>query len=371
MNEKHSDREFESELHSLKETLKNMDSIVHDMGTSSLKALFEGNLNSAYEVVEKDDEVDRLELDIDRQCVNVIARRQPLGEDLRLIVSVQKTATDLERIADLFVCIAERAVEIRQSTNILTDETDLRQMIENVLNNISEAVSAFLASDEEKASHIILKDRQIDAFYSQLFRALMEKMRDGSSNFSIASRIMTIISCAERIGDHTKNICEHTSYLATGRIVTHRHYSREENLHPIRCIVFLCVQNSARSQMAEGLAKNIFAGKIDVFSAGSAPSANINPTAIEVMKEIGIDISKQHPKRLTDIPFGKVDLLITLCSEEICIELPSAVRRMTWLFEDPALIQNEEEKIKAFRHIRDELKIKIESLYKSIYADKT
>ncbi len=363
MNDKHTDREYENELLVIKNIVYSMEALIQEIGNNCLSALFEGSLNSAHQAISKDDEVDRMELQIDRQCINVIARRQPLGTDLRFIVSVQKAVTDLERIADLLVCIAERSVELHQNTDYKVDEPDLKMMLKEVLNNVSYSISAFLKSDNEEAVNIILKDRQIDAFHAQLFRSLMEKMRNGCDNFSEVSRIMTIISCAERIGDHAKNICEYTCYLATGRQISHTHSLPDESPGVPKCIVFLCVQNSARSQMAEGLAKHIFSDKIDVFSAGSAPADKINPIAVEVMKEIGIDISGHHPKRLTDIPLGKVDMVITLCSEEICINLPTAVICQSWLFDDPVAVNNKNERIKVFRNIRDDLKTKIEKLF--------
>jgi arsenate reductase (thioredoxin) len=100
-------------------------------------------------------------------------------------------------------------------------------------------------------------------------------------------------------------------------------------------ILFLCVANSARSQMAEGLARQMLEPGVTVLSAGSAP-ASVNPYAVEAMAELGIDISGQHSKSVEDIDIGTLDLVVTLCAEEVCPVLPGRVRRLHWPIPDPA-----------------------------------
>lgn len=94
-------------------------------------------------------------------------------------------------------------------------------------------------------------------------------------------------------------------------------------------ILFLCVANSARSQMAEGLARRLLGPRAEVMSAGSQP-ATVNPYAIEVMGEIGIDITGQRSKSVDEVDPSSVDLVVTLCAEEVCPILPGRVRRLRW-----------------------------------------
>lgn len=129
-------------------------------------------------------------------------------------------------------------------------------------------------------------------------------------------------------------------------------------------ILFLCVANSARSQMAEGLARHLLGGQARVMSAGSAPS-RVNPYAVEAMAEIGIDISGQHSKSVDDIDPGSVDLVVTLCAEEVCPVLPGRVRRLHWPIPDPASEDGSippEEMCRRFRNARDQIKARIETL---------
>lgn len=122
-------------------------------------------------------------------------------------------------------------------------------------------------------------------------------------------------------------------------------------------ILFLCVANSGRSQMAEGLARAIFPGSVEVVSAGSAP-ATLNPLAVEAMAEAGIDIAGHHSKSVDDVAPETTDLIVTLCAEEVCPIVPGAVRRLHWPIPDPAAAGD----LAAFRSARDQIKARIEVL---------
>ncbi len=130
-------------------------------------------------------------------------------------------------------------------------------------------------------------------------------------------------------------------------------------------LLFLCVANSARSQMAEGLARHFFGYRFEVQSAGSKPST-VNPLAIEVMQEIGIDISKQHSKSVDEINPHSVDTVITLCAEEVCPVFLDKAQRLHWPVTDPAALASSRDlQLAAFRTVRDTIKAKIELLLKN------
>ncbi len=128
-------------------------------------------------------------------------------------------------------------------------------------------------------------------------------------------------------------------------------------------ILFLCVANSARSQMAEGLARQILGERAEVSSAGSEP-APVNPHAVEAMAEIGIDITGQHSKSVDTIDLSGLDLVVTLCAEEVCPILPEQVRRLHWPISDPAA-QDADDAPASFRAARDQIREKIEALAES------
>lgn len=131
-------------------------------------------------------------------------------------------------------------------------------------------------------------------------------------------------------------------------------------------ILFLCVANSARSQMAEGLAREILAGVAQVNSAGSQPG-KVNPMAVEVLKEIDIDISHQKSKSVDSINKDTIDLVISLCAEEVCPVYLGNVKRLHWPLPDPVNSKyNSDEQRNLFRQVRDELKDKIQRLKEDI-----
>ncbi|HUK63348.1 MAG TPA: arsenate reductase ArsC [Dongiaceae bacterium] len=133
--------------------------------------------------------------------------------------------------------------------------------------------------------------------------------------------------------------------------------------HPPQRALFLCVHNAARSQMAEGFAHHFAPEGVEVWSAGSQP-CEVNPLAIEVMREVGIDITRQHSKHIDDVPWRDADTVITLCGEadEACPAVAAEVRRRHWFLPDPAMAP-EAERLAAFREARDEIRWRVASLW--------
>lgn len=129
-----------------------------------------------------------------------------------------------------------------------------------------------------------------------------------------------------------------------------------------KAILFLCVANSARSQMAEGLARKLLGSRIPVQSAGSEPS-KVNPYAVEVMREVGVNLSAHHSKPVHTIDPATVGMVVTLCAEEVCPLFPAEVRRLHWPIEDPATKDAplpREEMLRRFRTARDQIQARLE-----------
>jgi arsenate reductase len=133
--------------------------------------------------------------------------------------------------------------------------------------------------------------------------------------------------------------------------------------HPPLRALFLCVHNSARSQMAEGFARHFAPDGVEIWSAGSEPS-EVNPVAVEVMKELGIDITAQRSKHIDQVPWREADTVITLCGEadESCPQVGVGVRRRHWFLPDPAAAPKAE-RLAAFREVRDEIRWRVASLW--------
>jgi arsenate reductase len=132
-----------------------------------------------------------------------------------------------------------------------------------------------------------------------------------------------------------------------------------------RHVLFLCVANSARSQMAEGIARALAPASVKISSAGSQPS-RLNPLAVKALAEIGIDISGQFSKSVNDIPPDDVEAVITLCAEEVCPVFLGKALRVHWGLRDPAGVgRNEAEQLQAFREVRDELRRRLANVFTS------
>ena len=131
-------------------------------------------------------------------------------------------------------------------------------------------------------------------------------------------------------------------------------------------ILFLCVANSARSQMAEGLARAIAPEGLEIYSAGSAP-ARVNPFALDVMRELGIDISSHRSKSVDEVPAERIGTAITLCAEEVCPVFPGNVKRLAWPLEDPAAAKGSDEEVRErFRQVRDRIRAKVQEFFEAV-----
>ena len=357
----HTDREYEQELQKLREQILLMGAKVEDMIVGSIRALLERDSELARRMIETDHQVNRLEVETDELCLRILALRQPVASDLRFITIALKLVTDLERIGDLAVNTCERVVELNQEPP-LKPYVDLPRMAESARGMVRDALDAFVAADVERANRVIEADRTVDAYYAQIFRELLTYMMEDSRNIFRATRVQSIAKYLERIGDHATNLAEMVVFMVKGKDIRHMGSGAHGPSAP-HGVLFLCVHNAARSQMAEGWARKLFPTKVRVWSAGSEPASAVHPLAVEVMREVGIDISAQQPKRIADVPLGDVDTVITLCAEEVCPVLPGEQRREHWAYPDPAATTGTPEQIRAaFVRVRDELRSKIDSL---------
>src|SRR5262249_6615881 len=158
---------------------------------------------------------------------------------------------------------------------------------------VREALDAFVASDVERAQHVIDQDRIVDAYYTQMFRELLTYMMEDPRNIYRATRLQSIAKYLERIGDHETNLAAVVVFMVKGKDIRHTGRSEEAKKRVPRGVLFLCVQNSARSQIAEAWSRKLFPRNVRVFSAGSQPAAAVHRGAVQAMREVGIDIGNQ------------------------------------------------------------------------------
>jgi phosphate transport system protein len=216
----HTNREYEQELRRLREQLLLMGAKVEEMIRGSIRALTERDTTLAEQMIAFDKKINQLELEIDELCMQILARRQPVASDLRFITMALKLVTDLERIGDLGVNISERVVELNAEPP-LKPYVDMPNMAREVQEMLHEALDAFVAADADRAQRVIVRDRNIDAYYTQIFRELLTYMMEDPRNIFRASRLQSIAKYLERIGDHVTNLGEMVVFMVKGKDIRH------------------------------------------------------------------------------------------------------------------------------------------------------
>ena len=188
----------------------------------AMYALAERDSAAAREVLEGDDRIDRLEVEIDRLCIDVLALRQPAARDLRFVISVAKITPILERLADHACNIARAALDLNDEPQ-LKPMADLPRMAELASDMLRRALDAFTTGDARAARAVIARDDEIDEMYDRTFHDLIRLMADDPSTATRAARLLFVAKHLERIGDYVEDICELTVYMAEASIIKHGH----------------------------------------------------------------------------------------------------------------------------------------------------
>ena len=215
-------RHLDEELDALRDTVLRLGGEAEAALVRAMHALTDRDSGAAREVLEHDDEIDQLEVEVDRQCVDIFALRQPAARDLRFVMSVAKMAPVLERIADHACNIARAAIDLNNEPE-LKNHVRLRQMGEIASSMLAGALDAFTRNDAAEAREIIKRDAEINDLYNQIFHDLIEMMSKEPATATRDARLLFVAKHLERIGDYVTDICELTVYMAEAAIIKHRH----------------------------------------------------------------------------------------------------------------------------------------------------
>jgi len=213
-------RHFHDELEALKQTLLAMGGLVEDQIRHVMQALVDRDDALASEVIERDRQVNAYDVEVDAQCVELLALHQPAAGDLRFITTAMKIVTDLERIGDQAVNIAQRAIELNREPQ-LKPYIDLPRMAARAQAMVKESLDAFVARDTELARRVRAEDDEVDALKEQIFRELLTFMMEDPRSIPRAIRLILISRFLERVADHATNIAEMVIYLVEGKMVRH------------------------------------------------------------------------------------------------------------------------------------------------------
>ena len=200
--------------------LLRMGAMVEDQISQSIRALLERDSEIAHQVIENDTAVDQMELEIDAHTIELIAMMQPAAVDLRFVAAAMKITPELERIADLAVDVAERAIELNREPQ-LQPMLDIPRLARETQEMVRQSLDAFVRRDPVLARQVIVRDDEVDMLTEQSFRALLTYMLEDSRNISRAIRMTFIGKYFERMADGATNICEMVVYLAEGKVIKH------------------------------------------------------------------------------------------------------------------------------------------------------
>jgi len=198
-----------------------MGGLVEQQFLHAIKGLEHGDIPALEQIIENDHLVNRREVELDEACNQVIARLQPAAIDLRMVMTVVKIITDLERIGDEAKKIAKMSIEIHSGDIRFVPQLDLRSVANIAVTMLKKALDAFARVDENTSAEIARQDRDVDASFKAAMRQLITFMMEDPRTISSALDLLFIARAIERIGDHAKNIAEYVVYMVKGRDVRH------------------------------------------------------------------------------------------------------------------------------------------------------
>ena len=234
VNTEHTSKQFDSELDAVRERVLTMGSLVESQIQRAIEALVNRDEALMERVIADDHRVNGLEVEIDESCNHIIVRRQPTAGDLRMLMTIIKTITDLERIGDQARNIARMAqlISKKEPLHGMPRYTEIRHAATLVLDMLHRALDAFAHLDIMAVTHIVRQDAQVDDEYRAILRHLITFMMEDPRTISTAFEILFVAKAIERIGDHAKNMSEYVVYMVKGRDV--RHVTIEEIEREIR-----------------------------------------------------------------------------------------------------------------------------------------
>ncbi len=213
----HTVKSYEEELQLLDKKIAQMGGLAeHNLG-QAFDALQKRDPRLADLVIIADHSIDMLEKEVEEHVIQIIARRQPMANDLRQIMAAMRIANDLERVGDLAKNIAKRAGAIADEPHPKPVISGLGHMVEMALKQLKLALDAYAERDAERALKVWQDDQQIDAMYNSLFRELLTYMMENPRNIGISTHLLFGAKNLERVGDHTTNVAETVFYLVTGK----------------------------------------------------------------------------------------------------------------------------------------------------------
>ena len=216
MNERHIVSAYDEDLRQLETLVSEMGGLVESQLAAALDALVQLDPDTARDVIKRDKIVDDYETRIDKHTTEMLVLRQPMAQDLRVILVALKLASNLERMGDYAKNISKRTITLSGTTNVTSAAKSIKSMGDKVLEMINEVLDAYARRDGELASAVILKDEDVDRMHTNLFREFLEMMTTDPQHISLGTHLIFIAKGVERVGDHATNVAEKIHYMLEG-----------------------------------------------------------------------------------------------------------------------------------------------------------
>lgn len=217
------ERHFDEELKSLSKELLMMGGLVEGAIYKSVQSLLKRDNKLAEQVVAEDQKVDEMEMKVDETCLRLLALHQPIAVDLRFIAAAMKINTDLERMGDQAVNIAQSAMYVNKEPQLKQPFIDLPKMAETTQKMVRDALDALVTRNPQLAQQVLQRDDTVDSTYHKIFEELLALMKQNPQNVAPALHLLLVARNLERIGDHATNIAEDVVYLVQGKDIRHHH----------------------------------------------------------------------------------------------------------------------------------------------------
>jgi len=209
---------FDKDLRQIENLVVTMGGLVEQQLEQAAEVIVNRDLELADKLIESDEEVDRLEMEIDSLVVRIIALRQPKAQDLRSVLAALKVAADLERIGDYAKNLGKRTSVLAQVPPVGDSAKSVRRMCMMVRQMVKDVLDAYLTRDEAAANEVRLRDEEVDQIHNNLFRALLTYMLEDPRNITPCMHLLFIAKNVERMGDHTTSIAEQVQFLVSGEM---------------------------------------------------------------------------------------------------------------------------------------------------------
>ncbi len=217
----HISQRYDAELDAVKRRVTEMGGIVEKQVGDAMQSLLDVDSELARKVIKKDKKINQIEVEIDEDCALILARRQPAARDLRLVLAIIKTTTDLERIGDEADKMARQAEALAEEGRAPRGYVEIRHIGHHVAKMLNEALDAFVRKDIDLALRVAQEDKAVDLEYGSALREMVTYMMEDPRSISRVMSILWSLRALERIGDHSRNIAEHVIYMVKGDDVRH------------------------------------------------------------------------------------------------------------------------------------------------------